>query len=100
MNYLDADLSIELDEYNNPEYIMLDKDGSTDPLGKMNLLGSTDPLGKLLLSNDIVDEIPQPPILVQVNTIKTTEDYILQFYFGSITIVVLLIYFRMLQKSY
>jgi hypothetical protein len=88
MNYLDTDLSIELDEYNNPEYIMLDKYGLT----------SSDT--KLLLSNDVVDEIPQPPILVQVNTIKTTEDYILQFYFGSITIVVLLIYFRMLQKSY
>ena len=88
MNYLDTDLSIELDEYNNPEYIMLDKDGSTIPTAK------------LLLSNDVVAEIPQPPILVQVNTLKTTEDYILQFYFGSITIVVLLIYFRMLQKSY
>ncbi len=83
-NYLETDLSIELDNEDNPEYIMLNKDTNSYSI----LLPTVEP-----------NEIPQPPILVQVNTIKTTDDYILQFYFGSLTIVALLIYFRMLQKS-
>ena len=96
--YLESLLSLELDNNNNPEYVVLHKD--TNPFS----MTFTE------LSNDEIEQQPEiiePPTIIYpqnyinslTNQIKTTDDYILQFYFGSITVVVLLLYFRMLQHS-
>ena len=98
-DYLESLLSLEMDNNDNPEYVALHTDANSLKLHSTTQL----PYSEI----DEPTEIAQPPVIIYppnyinslTNKIKTTDDYILQFYFGSITIVVLLLYFRMLQNS-
>ena len=51
--------------------------------------------------NSVINSEPNPPINTQTKPReKTTDDYIFQFYLGSLTVVGLFVLFRMIQKSH
>ena len=74
--------------------------GTTDPIVLAKL-----PDEDLAPKNSVIaDEPPFPPnndnsSSSQPSPEKTTDDYLFQFYLGSMTVVGLFILFRMIQKS-
>jgi hypothetical protein len=71
--------------------------GTTDPI-VLAKLPDEDLAPKNSVIHDIAeDEMPSPSS--QPSPEKTTDDYLFQFYLGSMTVVGLFILFRMIQKS-
>jgi len=72
-------------------------DGKTDPVVLAKL-----PDEDLAPKNSVINE-PVPSQSIKIETAKPTEktndDYMFQFYLGSLTVVGLFVLFRMIQKS-
>jgi hypothetical protein len=73
-------------------------DGQTDPVVLAKL-----PDEDLAPKNSVIDEPApsSPPVKIETAkpAEKTNDDYLFQFYLGSLTVVGLFVLFRMIQKS-
>jgi hypothetical protein len=71
------------------------------PIGDYNVVLKKLPDEDLAPKNTsyVAPAVPQEESSTMPVQKKTTEDYIFQFYLGSITVVGLFILFRMIQKS-
>ncbi len=75
--------------------------GTTDPI-VLAKLPDEDLAPKNSVIHDIAEDempSPSPSPSSQPSPEKTTDDYLFQFYLGSMTVVGLFILFRMIQKS-